>query len=143
MPVFLMSIVAGALGLLALTYHFAYDTLRAQTFVTSRMQVSSGAYAFIYGTVTAIDEAHRTLTISRKNLFDPLGAPVVIRATVSDEATVVRQEQRVENGVITTLTSDPSTSFFDIRSGDRVAASLTWKTGQLPAATVVLFGNPL
>lgn len=143
MPVFIMSVIAGALGLLALTYHFAYDTLRTQTFVTSRAQVSSGAYAFMYGLVTSIDESKRILTISRKNMFSPESAPFIIRAEVGDDATVVRQELTSESGVVTALTSDPSTSFSDIRPGDRVAVFLTWKTGQLPVATVVLFGNPL
>lgn len=144
MPVFIMSVIAGACGLLALTYRHAYDSMQTQTFTNARLQVSAGAYAFTYGTVTSIDGANRILTIARINIFAPDGPPLTMRATVPDDATVVRQELSGEGGIMTTLVSDTSASFADIRPGDRVAVTLAWKTNwQLPAATVVLFGNPL
>ena len=143
MPVFIMSIIAGACGLLALTYRHAYDSMQTQMFINARLQVSAGAYAFTYGTITSIDQASRVLTIARKNIFAPDGPPLTMRVVVPDDATIVRQELSGEGGIMTTLISDSSASFADVRPGDRIAVSLTWKNAQLPAAAVVLFGNPL
>ncbi len=143
MPVFFLSVFAGACGILALTYRFAYYTARTQTFLNSRIQVSGGAHAFIYGTVTAIDEANRIITFSRKNLFAPDSTPLTIRATVPREVAVVHQELSTTDDIVTALVSDVSASFSDIHPGDRVALLLTWKTAELPEAAVILFGNPL
>lgn len=144
LPVVLLSGVAGFCGFLALSYHFAYDSLHAQVFTIARTQASTGNYTFRYGTVGAVDPTNHLLTVSLKNMFSSAEPPTTLTLKVPDTTLITRQVLTETNGVYTGIVNDGPRQLGDITAGDRIAFMMeTDDTDGSRMATVILFGNPL